>query len=279
MKLRFLLTLSLLVGNTVALWGAATVVVPAGIDHAQWTILLKKYVNAEGLVAYNNWLSNDEDMKALDHYIDQFASEAEFPAKGNEEIASLINAYNAFVIKWVLEHYPTPSIREISKTWRGKRWTIGGKPISLDDLEHLNVRPLISWKAHGVLVCAARSCPPLPREAYIAEKIDAQMNDAFKTWLDRPDLNTFDVKDRVVNISKIFEWFAEDFNEYPKGTRGILALYAPKHYEEFIRLGQYTISYKDYNWGLNDQSDLGKDYKLSFFRLLFSSTKRRSKNT
>ena len=276
MKTKFCLLLSLFFLSISSLWSADTVVVPDGIDHAQWTKLLQKYVNDDGLVAYKDWVDNEKDMKALDHYIDQFASEAELPAKGDEETASLINAYNAFIIKWVLEHYPTPSIREIRKTWRGKRWIIGGKPISLDDLEHLNIRPLITWKAHGVLVCAARSCPPLPREAYTAEKLNTQIDDAFKAWLARPDLNTFDVEDHVVNISKVFEWFAEDFNEYPKGVRGILARYAPPQYQEFLKLGQYTISYKSYDWGLNDQSDLGKNYKLSFFRLLFSSTKRRS---
>jgi hypothetical protein len=275
MTLRFLLTLTLLIGNTVALWGAATVVVPAGIDHAPWTALLKRYVNDQGLVDYKAWSEHPRDIKALDHYIDQFASEAEFPATGNEEIASLINAYNAIIIKWILEHYPTPSIREIAKTWRGKRWTIGGTAVSLDDLEHLNLRPLISWKTHGVLVCGARSSSPLPKEAYTEETLDSQIDAAFKTWLARPDLNTFDPNDHLVNISKIFEWFREDFNESPQGVKGILARYAPEPYAAFLEAKQYIITFKDYNWGLNDQSNLGKDYKLSFFRLLFGSKKHR----
>ena len=80
--------------------------VPAGIKNDAYDQLLKKYVNSQGLVAYEKWKANAEDMKALDDYLAQFGAGGS-AANGTERYASLVNAYNGFVLQWILRNYPT----------------------------------------------------------------------------------------------------------------------------------------------------------------------------
>src|SRR5213596_1256399 len=84
--------------------------VRSGINHDQFDRLLKKYVNEQGLVNYGAWKQNEADHCALDEYLKQFAQIPDNPAQGNEKAAALVNAYNAFVLRWILATYPTESV-------------------------------------------------------------------------------------------------------------------------------------------------------------------------
>jgi hypothetical protein len=233
--------------------------VPSGIDHREFERLLKKYVNEQGLVNYGAWKQNAADLTALDNYLKQFASKTEYPAAGKEKAASLVNAYNAFVLRWILSDYPTESIWQLKDSFSAKRNEIGGRKISLDDIEHGTLRPLIGYRAHAVPVCAARSCPPLQRFAYTAEKFDEQDEIAYRAWLAREDLNKFLPNERKVEISSIFKWFKQDFDK-AGGVPKILGRYAPQSVRDFAASGNYQIKYLPYNWGLNDQGPHGRNY-------------------
>lgn len=191
----------------------ATPPVPSGIDHGPWDELAQRYVDERGLVDYGTWKANSADVDALKNYLAQFAPVPETPATGDEKIAALINAYNAFTIEFILDHYPTESIRLLDDPFDGKRHTVGGQQVSVDDIEHAMLRPLIGWKVHSVVVCAARSCPPLLNRAYLPETWEAQMKERYRTWLAREDLNAFDTGRfrRTVEVSRIFSWYSEDY--------------------------------------------------------------------
>jgi hypothetical protein len=165
--------------------------VRAGMDHGEFDRLLKKYVNEQGLVNYAAWKQNAEDISALDRYLDQFAAKIDTPARGNQKAAALVNAYNAFALRWILASYPTESIWQLKDSFTARRHDIGGREVSLNDIEHGTLRLLIGYRAHAVLVCAARSCPPLQRSAYTAHKFEEQGDDAYRSWLGREDLNKF----------------------------------------------------------------------------------------
>src|SRR5690606_21631711 len=105
--------------------------------------------------------------------------------------AALINLYNALTVNLILEHYPLASIQTLSGPFETKRFRVGGEMVSLDDIEHKTLRPQLGYQAHAVLVCAARSCPPLQRSAFRADDLEAQIAVAFRDWLARPDLNKF----------------------------------------------------------------------------------------
>src|SRR5206468_7785349 len=128
----------------------------------------------QGLVNYGEWKKNQPDRSMLDNYLKQFATTIESPAQGNEKVAALVNAYNAFMLQWILSNYPTESVWSLKGTFTAKRNDIGGRKVSLDEIEHAMLRPLIGYRAHSVLVCAARSCPPLQRFTYTADKLEEQ---------------------------------------------------------------------------------------------------------
>jgi Protein of unknown function, DUF547 len=231
----------------------------SGINHDEYDRLLKKYVNEQGLVNYNTWKANQPDLSALDNYLKQFAPNADSPIKGNEKAAALVNAYNAFTLRWILSNFPTESVWALKDSFTAKRHEIGGRTVSFDDIEHGALRPLIGYRAHSVLVCAARSCPPLQRFAYAADKFEEQNDQAYRAWLGREDLNRFLPTQNKVEISSIFKWFKQDFDK-AGGLPKILGRYAPPAVREFAGSGKYNIKYIPYNWGLNDQGPHGRNY-------------------
>lgn len=239
--------------------------VPAGVDHGTYDRLLKKYVDKQGLVAYAKWKNDSSDRQALDSYLQQFAR-SDSKAEGNEKAASLVNAYNAFTIQWILQNYPTESIWQLDNSFTAPRHKVGGKEVSLNDLEKGTLNKQIGYKDHAVLVCAARSCPPLRREAYSADEFDAQVDQAYTRWLARPDLNEFKPADKAVEISSIFKWYEKDFAKVG-GVPKILARYAPAKYQQFLKHTNYTVHFKTYNWGLNDQGSHGRHYSTPQFLL------------
>lgn len=247
--------------------------VPAYIDHAPLDRLLQRYVDDKGLVDYKTWNQSEEDMAALKAYLDQFAPVPETPAEHDDRIASLINAYNAFTIEFILDHYPTQSIRLLDAPFDGKRHTIGDQEVSVDDIEHQLLRPLIGWKVHAVVVCAARSCPPLLNRAYTAETWEDKMKQQYRTWLAREDLNSYDPGHGWRNngrseVSRIFNWYSEDYTG-DHSVQKILKQFGPAEYRTFFEKGEYSIRYKSYDWGLNDQGNTGDEYRHNPLRSLF----------
>jgi hypothetical protein len=235
------------------------VMVPANVSHEALDILLKKYVNDRGLVAYADWKKNQTDLQALDGYLKQFAEKPQTSASGNDAAASLINLYNATTIRWILTNYPTESIQALKDSFSGKRHDVAGGKVSLDDIENGALRPLLGYRTHAVLVCAARSCPPLQRFAYTAAQLGQQIDTAYRAWLARDDLNQFSPDKKKVEISSIFNWYKDDFDK-TGGVKQVLVQYAPQQYHDLLAGGNYEISYLPYNWGLNDQDDHGRDY-------------------
>ena len=242
--------------------------VRAGIDHDQLDRLLKKYVNEQGLVNYTAWKQNATDLSGLDSYLSQFAAKIDNVAEGNEKAASLVNAYNAFVLQWILKNYPTESIWQLKDSFTSKRNDVGGSKVALDDIEHGTLRLLIGYRAHAVLVCGARSCPPLQRFAYTADNFEEQNDGAYRAWLAREDLNKFLPNEKKVEISTIFKWFKPDFDKAGSVPK-ILGSSAPPPLREFAASAKYEIRYLPYNWGLNDQGPHGRNYSRR--QLLFDN--------
>ena len=261
-------TVPLAILSCVTALNAAGVQVPAGIDHSDYDALLQRYVDERGRVDYRAWSESDEDLNRLDAYLEQFAPDPDAPAEGDERIASLVNAYNALTLDFILEHFPAESIRVLDDPFNGKRHPVGGRKVSLDEIEHDTLRPLIGWKVHSLVVCAARSCPPLWNRAYTADNWEQAVRDRYRVWLAREDLNRYHPDRNLVEISKIFDWYGEDFED-DHSLRRILARFGPAEHREFLSGDAYKIKFKDYHWGLNAQSDLGRDYKHSFLKSLF----------
>lgn len=238
--------------------GYKTVAIGRGMDHRSFDQLLKKYVDRYGLVDYAGWKANEDDRAALDSYIRQYSGRRR-AASGPEHYAGLANLYNALVLQWILRHYPLESIWRTDAPFKERRYDVTGSKVSLDDIEHGTLRSLIGYKTHAVLVCGARSCPPLPRFAYTRAVWEKQVNYSFARWLAREDLNEYLPQKNQVELSSIFKWFWDDF-EKAGGVKKILAERAPSSVRDFLDSGKYEIKYKTYHWGVNDQGKRGRHY-------------------
>jgi hypothetical protein len=174
-----------------------------------------------------------------------------------QRLAFWINAYNILAIETVVAHYPVDSIRDVGSLWRPvwKRSAgrIAGEPYSLDRIEHEIVRPMGDPRAHAAVICASTSCPALRREPWRAERLDAQLDDAMRRWLADPGKGLrIDRADRTVTLSKIFDWFEEDF-EAAGGALAFAARHAPPDARAWIGANpDADVEYFDYDWRLND---------------------------
>ena len=226
----------------------------APVDHSTFDKLLKKYVNDKGLVNYKGFKS---DVKVLDQYLDMLSKNP--PASSwskNEQMAYWINAYNAFTIKDVVKHYPIESIKDIGSKiqipfvttpWAEKFFTIGGEKMSLDNIEHGTLRKKYNDpRIHFSLVCASISCPRLRNEAYMPDKLDAQLNDQGSDFLNNPAKNKI-AKDES-KLSKYFDWYKGDWKDGGQSVVKWVNKYSTTKITDNTK-----IDYMDYNWNLNEQ--------------------------
>lgn len=238
--------------STAAAWGAP--------DHAAWDALLRDYVTPSSRVDYAKL--KREGAARLDAYLATLtpAWPRDWPAA--ERKAALLNAYNARTVWWIVANYPVQSIWRTKNPFTAARHPVDGRTLSLDAIES-ELRKLGDPRIHAVLVCAARSCPPLRREAYRATDLDRQLDDNTRAWLADSTLNRFDPASRTATVSSIFNWYKGDFPSVAE----FLARYAPPGAAGFLRQRGARIDHLRYRWGLNDASDLGKSYSQAQFLL------------
>jgi hypothetical protein len=175
-----------------------------------------------------------------------------------ERLAFWIDAYNVLAIDVVLQHYPVASIRDVGSllrpVWGRPAGRVGGRTVSLGEIEHEILRPMGEPRIHAAIVCASTSCPSLRREAFRAERLDAQLEDALRGFLADPRKGSrLDEGAGVLTLSPIFDWFERDFE--PWG--GVRAYLAPRLPADAARaLGErgdaLRLRYFDYDWALND---------------------------
>ncbi|MDZ7579347.1 MAG: DUF547 domain-containing protein [Deltaproteobacteria bacterium] len=238
--------------------------------YAGYEALLKRYV-ADGRVDYK---ALKTDTTALDLYLDSAAgvAEAHFNAWTEpERLAFLINLYNAATLKLIIDHYPVKSIKDIGSFFKGP-WDqpvvrLFGKTITLDNLEHDIIRKDYSEpRIHLALVCAAKGCPPLRSEAYTAEKLDAQLDDQSRRFLESPAGLRIDRGGKVVYFSSIFKWYGKDFVDRFLPASGFSGLdkteravanfssgYLSAADGDYLKSGGYSVKYLDYDWSLNEK--------------------------
>jgi len=238
-------------------------------DHGVWDILLKKHVmmkdtKQSSRVDYEG-IKKDEAL--FETYLSNLSSvsQAEFDAwTRDQRLAFLINAYNAFTIKLIVEHYPVKSIRDIGG-WFKKPWKIEFVPLlekkrSLDDIEHNLIRQKGVFdepRIHVALVCASIGCPALINEAYAYDKLDNMLESALVHFLSDRSRNRFDREKNRFEISSLFSWYEQDFKDKYGSLNDFLIRYGKVFTLtgselEIINQGKFSVDYLDYDWSLND---------------------------
>jgi len=194
----------------------------------------------------------------LDAYLDSLARTSARELSPAESLAYFINAYNAWTLKLVANHYPVASIKDIGPFW-STPWKIDfvrldGKTVSLDYLEHDVLRPRFKDpRVHFAINCASASCPPLRPSPYEAGRISAELDEAARAFINDPASNRLDGE--TLYLSRIFHWFSEDFGG-EKGVLAFVARYAEGDLRTALLDGRAPrIEYLEYDWSLNAAKD------------------------
>ena len=246
-----------------------------GFDHrhAAWDALLRQHVvvAAGGSASTLRYAALQAQRAALKGVLD--ALSAVSPAAYDkwskaQKLAFLINAYNAFTVELILTRYPDlKSIKDLGSflqsPWKKKFFHLLGQERSLDEVEHEMIRApgvFDDPRIHVAVVCASIGCPMLRSEAFVAERLDVQLDDAMRRFLADRSRNRFDAGSGVLSVSKIFDWYRKDFERGHKGYDSLQTLFA-RHAEVLgttpqaqaeLRAGRYKLTFLDYDWALND---------------------------
>jgi hypothetical protein len=242
-------------------------------SHAAWDALLKRHVRLlEGgnasQVSYAGLLRERAQLRAvLAQY--QTVTRAQFEAWSKpQQQAFLINAYNALTVEKVLQRYPgLRSIRDFGTVfgnpWKDRFFTLFGEPAHLDFIEHEVLRKPGAYdepRVHVAVVCASVGCPMLRDEAFTAERLEAQLEDAMRRFLSDRSRNRYDPRTGRLEVSRIFDWYGKDFEQGHRGygsVKATLAKYAglladaPADRARVAGQGA-EVAFLEYDWSLND---------------------------
>jgi hypothetical protein len=211
---------------------------------AGYAAVLQAVVRGEGV---DYALLRERHLAALEAYLARVA-EIDVAALSNaERLALYINAYNATVLREVSVRFAPgySAAADDYRLFKEPLVRLGGRSLSLDELEHGVIRKEFHEpRIHAAVVCAARSCPPLVSRPYRADELDAQLEAGMLRFLNDPQRNRVDVAGKKLALSRIFEWYAEDFG-------GVAAL--PGFVDEYIEgdVSGFAVRFLDYSWELN----------------------------
>jgi Protein of unknown function, DUF547 len=262
-----------------AIFTTASAVFAQSFDHnyAVYEAQLKKHVkwlpdNKQSRVNYKGFAADRAELtKTLDAF--SAVTPTQFATFSKEQqMAFLINAYNAFTIELILSKYPdVKSIKDLGSTfsspWKKSFFKLLGEERNLDWIEHDKLRPtgknIVNGgfqdpRIHVAIVCASTGCPAIPTEAFTATKLDAQLDAGMARFVGDKSRNRY--ADGRLQVSSIFKWFKDDFEKGYKGfskIEDVFAKYADTLSNDTAIQGQIraktvSISHLDYDWSLND---------------------------
>jgi hypothetical protein len=240
--------------------------------HQAWTTLLKRHVvwlpgGHESRVSYSGILREKATLKS---YLESVSavSESEFGAWPKaRRLAFLINAYNAYTVDLVTSRYPDlKSIRDLgsvlSSPWKKRFFTLLGQSRSLDDIEHGMIRAKGAYddpRIHMAVNCAAIGCPALRDEAYVDEQLDQQLEDQVQRFVSDRQRNRYSAQAGALEVSKIFDWYGEDFGRGYRGWSSVKSFFAQyasllsddPSAQGRVREMRVPVKFLDYDWALN----------------------------
>jgi hypothetical protein len=237
--------------------------------------LLQTYVDGAGDVDYERWQQNTPDLQRLESYlaaVSRYSPEStpeRFKTK-QDELAYWLYAYNAYVVKSILDRWPLASVTSVKAPieivkglgfFYQLRFVFGGKEYSLYAVENDIIRASYrDARIHFVLNCGSRSCPVLRPDLPSGAELESYLQQAAVDFVsDRRNVSIDHDKKEIV-LSTIFKWFRKDFiNDlrrrglsFDRGLIDYVASVAPASLrEELLGTINYEIVYIDYDWAVN----------------------------
>jgi hypothetical protein len=217
-------------------------IVEAQLDHSAFDSLLKKHVSSDGKVDYKG-LSIEK--AALEAYIKTLSDNTPSATSSKtDKMVFWINAYNALTLKLILSNLPLKTITALDKgkTWDVRRFKIGDKTLSLNDIENTILRPMGDARIHFAINCAAKSCPPLLNAAFTSETLEAKLEARTISFVNNPKAVAQTATG--LKVAKIFDWYGKDFTP---SVVVFINKYAKKKAAKTAKL-----EYFEYDWSLNN---------------------------
>lgn len=221
-------------------------------EYAVWTKVLEKNtkkIDGQVLVDYKQLKKTPEKLNQFLNNLESLPKKKFYKFSKKEQLAFWINAYNAYTIKIVIENYPIKSIKDIgsifSSTWSKRFISLFGEKMSLDGIEHKTIREQFEEpRIHFALNCASIGCPSLYQKAFIPSKLESQLVEVTNSFMKNKRKNYR--RANVYYISKIFDWYGEDFDKYTMGVQNFINKYLDQ-----VKTKNVKIKYLDYDWNLN----------------------------
>ena len=238
-------------------------------QYTAWNALLKKHVRwlPDGKQSQVNYKGFAADRAALKEVLAVLSAVPRATFDGwnkPQQMAFLINAYNAFTVELILTKYPElKSIKDLGSLfqspWKKKFFTLLGEERHLDWIEHEQLRPIYKEpRVHAAVNCASIGCPALRDEAFVAPRLEAQLEDGMRRFLGDHTRNR--VTNGKLEVSEIFKWFSDDFEKGHQGFKRVEDVFA-RYAEQLsdtpaeqadLRARKLPVGFLDYDWSLND---------------------------
>lgn len=226
------------------------------IDHNLWNDFLQRYIDTDSNNKVRYATVSATDKSQLEDYIQQLSLLNPLEYNKKEQFAYWVNMYNAVTIKVILDHYPVKSIRKIKLDgglfaigpWKSKVVTVNGQQLSLDNIEHDILRPI--WqdpRIHYAVNCASIGCPKIASLAFTSENTEDLLEKNAREFINSDNGVLLDTNKLVV--SKIYQWYSEDFGDNRKSLIAHLLQYAEGERSQALQADP-SIKYA-YDWNLN----------------------------
>lgn len=222
---------------------------PSVFDHSKFDVLLKTNVDKNGMVNYPAFVNN----KDFDDYIKRIAEADVINLSKDDKLAFYLNAYNATVIKNVIDHLPITSPSDVDGFFKKITHQIAGNEVTLDKFEYDYVMKIEPVLIHFGLVCAAQSCPKLLQKVYDGKTVFQQLEENGKNFLNDRSKNHLDNENKILYLSEIFKWFKKYFEERYGSLQKAAAHFINESDRKFLNKNKVEIKFNKYNWKLNSK--------------------------
>lgn len=221
------------------------------------------------------------DRARLDGYISSLGATAVDKLSKNDRIAFWLNAYNALVLRTVVDHYPIAkrssdypdkSIRQIPGAFERLTYRVGGKTLTLDQIEQTVLPEFNDPRVYLALGRGSVGGGRLRSEAFTGAQIEQQLAEVASECVARPECVHLDRDNNKMNISAVFSWREKEFvpafaDKAPAAyasrspiERAVLAFIQPKLLQtekDFLEKNAFQVVYMPFDWHLNDLTGRG----------------------
>ncbi len=219
----------------------------APFDAAAWRSLLARYATEDGGFRYAALRANPADRAALAR-LAASAGEADVASLSRDaQLAFYLDAYNALVVKAVIDRWPIESVMRVPGFFDRARYRVAGRDLTLNELENDVIRGFAEPRVHFALNCASASCPRLDRTPYSGDPdLGARLEARTRAFVRRT--TRVDRAARTIRLSRIFEWYERDF---PGGPRAFVAARLDPDGAALVRDAGTRVTFSPYDWALN----------------------------